>query len=121
MQLITPHHKFRSNSCLHAVPWLQRLEQHAVWINPRDASTRNIANGDLVEVASARGIVRLPAKVTERIMPGVVCVYQGTWYQPGPDGIDEGGCANVLTEQRETPSGGFATHSTWVEVRRSDG
>lgn len=121
MQLITPHYRFRSNSCLHAVPWLQRLEPHAVWINPRDSSERNIADGDLAEVASVRGIVRLPAKVTERIMPGVVCVYQGTWYRPGPDGIDEGGCANVLTQQRETPTGGYATHSTWVEVRRSGG
>ena len=119
MQLITPHFKFRSNSCLHAVPWLQRLEPHTAWINPRDARDRNIVDGDLVEVHNVRGAIRLPAKVTERIMPGVVCVYQGTWYRPGPDGVDEGGCANVLTEQRETPTGGYATHSTWVNVRRS--
>jgi anaerobic dimethyl sulfoxide reductase subunit A len=120
LQLITPHHKFRSNSCLHAVPWLQRLEPHAVWINPRDARARAIAQGDQVEISSARGTIRLPAKVTARIMPGVVCVYQGTWYRPGPDGVDEGGCANVLTEQRESPTGGCATHSTWVAVRRSE-
>jgi anaerobic dimethyl sulfoxide reductase subunit A len=120
LQLITPHYKFRSNSCLHAIPWLQRLEPHAVWINGRDAQARDIAHGDLVEVFSVSGVIRLPAKVTERIMPGVVCVYQGTWYRPGPDGVDEGGCANVLTGQRESPSGGFATHSTWVDVRRSE-
>ena len=119
LQLITPHFKFRSNSCLHAVPWLQRLEPHAVWISPRDATARDIADGDQVEVYNGRGVIRLPAKVTERIMPGVVCVYQGAWYRPGPDGVDEGGCANVLTEQRESPTGGYATHSTWVEVRRS--
>jgi anaerobic dimethyl sulfoxide reductase subunit A len=121
LQLITPHYKFRSNSCLHAVPWLQRLEPHCVWLNPCDADARDIADGDLVELHNARGTVRLQAKVTERIMPSVVCVYQGAWYQPGPDGVDEGGCANVLTEQRETPTGGYATHSTWVEVRRSAG
>jgi anaerobic dimethyl sulfoxide reductase subunit A len=118
LQLVTPHYKFRSHSCLHAVPWLQRLEQHAVWINPRDAQAREIADGDLVEVYTERGTARLPAKVTERIMPGVTCIYQGTWYQPGPDGVDEGGCANVLTGHRETPTGGYATHSTLVEVRR---
>jgi anaerobic dimethyl sulfoxide reductase subunit A len=120
LQLITPHHKFRSNSCLYAVPWLQRLEPHAAWINPSDAETRGIADGDAVEVSSARGTIRLSAKVTERIMPGVVCVYQGTWYRPRLDGIDEGGCANVLTQQRESPTGGCATHSTWVAVRRSE-
>jgi anaerobic dimethyl sulfoxide reductase subunit A len=121
LRLITPHHKFRSNSCLHAVPWLKRLEPHAVWINPRDARARDIVDGEPVEVYNERGVARLPAKVTERIMPGVVCVYQGTWYQPGQGGVDEGGCANVLTQQRETPTGGYATHSTWVQVRRSDG
>ena len=120
LQLITPHYKFRSNSCLAAVSWLQRLETHAVWINPRDARERGLADGDMAEVYNVRGTVRLPAKVTERIMPGVVCVYQGAWFRPGPDGVDVGGCANVLTEQRETPSGGYATHSTWVEVRRSE-
>ena len=54
-----------------------------------------------------------------RALPGVVCVYQGTWYRPGADGVDEGGCANVLTAHRESPTGGYATHSTQVEVRRS--
>ena len=91
LKLITPHYKFRANSCLHAVPWLQRLETHAVWINPQDANTRDIAAGYQVEVYNERGVIRLPAKVTGRIMPGVVCVYQGAWYHPGPDGVDEGG------------------------------
>jgi anaerobic dimethyl sulfoxide reductase subunit A len=116
LQLITPHYKFRSNSCLDAVPWLQRLEPHAVWINPLDAQARDIVDGDTVEVYNQRGTIRLPAKVTPRIMTGVVCVYQGAWYRPGPDGVDEGGCANVLTEHRESPTGGCATHTTWVEV-----
>jgi len=120
LQLITPHYKFRSNSCLYAVPWLQRLEQHAVWINPQDAAARGITSGDRVEAFNQRGTVRLPAKITERIMPGVVCIYQGAWYSPGEDGVDVGGCANVLTTQRESPTGGFATHTTWVEVRRSE-
>jgi len=120
LQLITPHYKFRSNSCLHAVPWLQRLEQHAVWINPQDAAARGIADGDPVEAFNQRGTLRLPAKVTARIMPGVLCIYQGAWYRPGEDGVDVGGCANVLTEQRESPTGGFTTHTTWVEVRRSE-
>ncbi len=119
LQLVTPHSKLRSNSCLHANPWLQRLEPHRVWLNPDDAQARGIADGDVVEVFSERGTIRLPAKVTGRIMPGVVCVYQGTWYRPGRDGIDEGGCANVLTGHRASPTGGPATHSAWVEVRRS--
>jgi anaerobic dimethyl sulfoxide reductase subunit A len=99
------------------VPWLKRLDPQQVWINPQDAATRAIADGDPVEVYSPRGTVRLPAKVTGRIMPGVVCIYQGAWYQPGADGVDQGGCANALTTQRLSPSGGLATHTGWVEIR----
>jgi anaerobic dimethyl sulfoxide reductase subunit A len=117
LQLVTPHHKHRSNSCLAAVPWLKRLDPQQVWIHPQDAAVRDIADGDPVEVYSPRGAMRLPAKVTGRIMPGVVCIYQGAWYQPSADGVDEGGCANVVTAQRLSPSGGLATHTGWVEIR----
>jgi anaerobic dimethyl sulfoxide reductase subunit A len=118
LQLITPHCRIRSHSYLHTNPWLQRLEPHSVWINSKDANIRGIKNGEIVEVTSSVGRTRIPAMVTERIMPGVVSIYQGTWYQPGEDGVDEGGCANVLTTHRTTKTGGFATHSDWVEVMR---
>jgi len=118
LQLVTPHSKLRSNSCLHANPWLQRLEPHAVWMSARDARERGIGNGDVVEVFNSFGTVSLPAKVTERIMPGVACIYQGTWYRPGKERVDEGGCANVLTSHRLSPTGGMATHSERVEVRK---
>jgi len=118
LQLITPHCRIRSHSYLHKNPWLQRLEPHSVWINSRDADIRGITDGEVVEVKSRVGRTRIPAMVTERIMPGVVSIYQGTWYQPAEDGVDEGGCANVLTTHRTTKTGGFATHTDWVEVGR---
>jgi anaerobic dimethyl sulfoxide reductase subunit A len=120
LQLVTPHSKLRANSGDFANPWLQRLEPQAVWVNSQDAASRGIHHGDLVTVHNQRGTVLLPAKVTERIMPGVVCIYQGSWYRPDRDGVDRGGCPNVLTEQRESPTGGLATHSAWVEVTRRE-
>ena len=116
LQLVTPHSKLRANSGDYANPWLLRLEPHAVWINPQDARARGIQHGDRVEVHNQCGSVVLPAKVTERIMPGVVCIYQGSWYRADGDEVDPGGCTNVLTEGRESPTGGLATHSAWVEV-----
>jgi anaerobic dimethyl sulfoxide reductase subunit A len=118
LQLITPHCRIRSHSDLHTNPWLQRLDPHSVWVNSQDARFRGIKDGELVEVKSSVGRTRIPAMVTERIMPGVVSIYQGTWYQPAEDGVDEGGCANVLTTHRTTKTGGYATHSDWVEVVR---
>jgi anaerobic dimethyl sulfoxide reductase subunit A len=120
LHLLTPHSKLRSNSCLHSNPWVQRLERHAVWLNPTDAAARGLAEGDLAEVVSPHGAIRLPAYVTARIMPGVACVYQGTWYRGGDDNEpDPGGCANVLTGHVTTRTGGPATHSARVQVRRA--
>ena len=118
LQIVTPHSKLRSNSCLHANPWLQRAEPHVLWISREDALGRSILDGDLVEVSNQFGRVQVTAKVTGRIMPGVVCLYQGTWYRLGEDGRDAGACANSLTSQRESPTGGYTTHAGWVEVRR---
>jgi anaerobic dimethyl sulfoxide reductase subunit A len=120
LRLLTPHSKLRANSSGYANAWLQSLEPHRVWINAQDARERGIAQGELVEVFNQYGTVAIPAKVTERIMPGVVCVYQGVWYRPGSDGVDEGGCANVLTGHHLSPTGGMAVHSEWVEVRRRE-
>ncbi|NLD43205.1 MAG: molybdopterin-dependent oxidoreductase, partial [Chloroflexi bacterium] len=117
LQCVTPHSRLRSNSCCHANDWLRALEPHAVWIHPADASARDIREGQRVDVVSAQGRIRLPARVTERIMPGVVCVYQGAWCRPDEQGVDVGGCANTLTAAAHSPTGGMTTHSLWVEVR----
>jgi anaerobic dimethyl sulfoxide reductase subunit A len=117
LQLVTPHSKLRSNSCLHTNPWLHRSEPHRLWLSRVDAADRSIQDGDPVDVRSQSGRIVATAKVTDRIMPGVVCLYQGTWYRTDEGGTDLGACANSLTSQRETPSGGYTTHSAWVDVR----
>lgn len=116
LHLLTPHHKLRANSCHGGNPWLRKIDAQAVWLNQRDAAARGIATGDVAEVRSERGVVRLPAYVTERIMPGVVCIPQGAWFAPDEGGCDRGGSANVLTSLDLTPSGGPTTHSVRVEV-----
>jgi anaerobic dimethyl sulfoxide reductase subunit A len=117
LQLVTPHSKLRSNSCLDTNPWLRAVEPHAVWMHPGDAEARGIVDGQMVEVSNAYGTLLLPAKVTQRIMPGVVCIYQGRWYQPDENGVDVGGCANVLTSHQQSLSGGPTMHTAWVEIK----
>ncbi|MCP4331895.1 MAG: hypothetical protein GY785_04510 [Gammaproteobacteria bacterium] len=48
-----------------------------VHMHPRDADTRDIADGDPVDVVSPRGRVRFWAKVTDNIVPGAVEVNMG--------------------------------------------
>lgn len=71
LQLFGFHYKSRTHSSYGNIDVLQAACRQEVWINPLDAQKRGIANGDKVRVFNDRGEVRLPAKVTPRILPGV--------------------------------------------------
>ena len=94
--------------------------QH-IFINPIDASNRSIHNGDLVRVWNDRGELVISARVTPLILPGVVDIPQGAWWNPGETGTDLGGCINVLTSERWTPYAfGTAQHTIMVQVTKLD-
>jgi Tat-targeted selenate reductase subunit YnfE len=71
LQLFGFHYKARTHSSYGNVDVLQAACRQEVWINPLDAGKRGIKNGDLVRVFNPRGELRIAAKVTPRIMPGV--------------------------------------------------
>ncbi|MCX6012264.1 MAG: molybdopterin-dependent oxidoreductase [Chloroflexi bacterium] len=119
LQLITGHPLRRAHSQLDNIPWLKELYNHAVKINTADAQGRGITNGDLVKVFNDRGTMIIPAKVTERIMPGVVDIPEGAWYNPDENGIDRGGCANVLTRDGCSPGGAFPGNTALVQIKKA--
>ncbi len=119
LQLITTHFKGRAHSQFHNVPWLQELLPQTVLISSSDARARGINDGEPVRVFNDRGQMIIPTKVSERIMPGVVDVPQGAWYNPDEDGIDRGGCANILTKDAYSPGGANCTNTTLVQVERA--
>ena len=116
LQLLTTHNKRRTHSSLRNLPWLEEIEKHGVWINSVDAKERGINNGDYVDVFNDRGKTRIPAIITERIIPGTVNICQGAWYDPDEEGVDLGGCANVLTNDTRSPGGAFTMNSNLVQV-----
>jgi len=73
------------------LPWLQQLPDPmstVVWgswleINPKTAAGLGIAQGDLVEVASPRGSLRLPAVIYPGIRPDVVAIPLGQGHRGG--------------------------------------
>lgn len=120
LQCLGHHYKQRTHSSYGNSPWLKEAHPQHVWINTLDAAARGIANGDALEVFNDRGALVLPAYVTPRIMPGVISVPQGAWYDPGTGGVCKGGSVNVLTSQELTSySKGNGQHSNLVEVRRA--
>jgi anaerobic dimethyl sulfoxide reductase subunit A len=117
LQLLTPHPRNRVHSELYLVPWLSEVEEHRVWINPGDAAERGIEDGREVLVFNDRGTISLPAFLTQRIMPGVVAVFEGAWYAPDETGVDRGACANTLTRDAYSAGGASVLNTTLVEVK----
>lgn len=118
LQFIGYHTKRRCHSIHDQNPWLEEVDPPALWINPTDAAARGIADGNMVEVFNDRGIIRIPAKVTARIMRGVTSLSQGGWFTPDENGVDTRGSINVLTSVRPTPlAKGNPQHTNLVQVR----
>lgn len=119
LQLITTHFRRRAHSQFDNIPWLRELEPQAVKISTADAQARGIREGDLVRVFNDRGDMIIPARVTERIMPGVIDIPQGAWYSPDEKGVDRGGCANVLTKDEPSAVGSMPVNTALVQVEKA--
>lgn len=119
LQLTTTHFKRRNHNQFENLPWLRELEEQAIQINPIDAQERGIREGDQARVFNDRGEMIIRAKVTERIMPGVVDIPQGAWYDPNEKGVDRGGCANVLTSDRISPGAAIPYNTSLVQVLKA--
>jgi anaerobic dimethyl sulfoxide reductase subunit A len=120
LQAIGHHTLHRVHSTHDNNDWLEEAFPQRVFINPIDAEARGIQDGDEVKIYNQRGAVILPCRVTPRIMPGVIDIPQGAWYEPDEHGVDRGGCVNVLTSHQWTPFAyGTAQHTIMVEVERT--
>ena len=120
LQLLTPHPKNRVHSELYMVPWLREVEEHRAWINPVDAEPRDIKDGDEILVFNDRGKVAITAWITERIIPGVVSIFEGAWYNPDKNGIDRGACANTLTKDAYSGGGAAVLNTSLVQIEKAN-
>ena len=121
IQVIGHHYKQRTHSSYGNSPWLKEAHPQRVWINTLDAAARDIKEGDMTRVHNDFGEIRLPAYVTNRILPGVSSVPQGAWYTPEkPGGVDVGGSVNTLTSHQTTAyAKGNGQHSALVQIERA--
>ena len=84
-----------------------------VQLNPLDAATRRVIDGQTVRVFNGRGAMKLAARVTDDTRAGVATILWGHWRNhPGAEGF-----VNDLTSQALTDLGGGATfYDCRVEV-----
>ncbi|MFS7161458.1 selenate/tellurate reductase subunit YnfE [Serratia proteamaculans] len=121
LQMFGFHYKARTHSSYGNIDILQAACRQEVWINPLDAQSRGILAGDKVRVFNGRGEVRVEAKVTPRIMPGVVAMGQGAWHQADMSGdrVDHGACMNTLTSHRPSPlAKGNPQHTNLIQIEK---
>ena len=116
------HYRGRVHSSWGNVEVLKKGNPQEVWINPVDAQARGISAGDEVRVSNQFGATELLAKVTNRVIPGTVCISQGAWHDADMNGdrVDKGGCINVLTTRRPSPlAKGNPQHTNICQVTKA--
>lgn len=82
LTFLSTHTRFRTHSQYVNLPWLKELNNNGegfLEINPVDARARGIHDRDVVRVFNDRGQMKVRARLTEGIKPGVVNCYQGGW------------------------------------------
>ncbi|MBI2917453.1 MAG: molybdopterin-dependent oxidoreductase [Chloroflexi bacterium] len=112
-----------------AVPSLRQQVPHPyLEIHPSDAAPRGIQDGEWLKLETKHGAVRVMARVTEGITPGVVNTQHGWWQScpelglPGYDPYSsEGANVNLLvTNDLTDPVSGSVPHKGYpCEVRKA--
>ena len=96
-------------------------------MNPVDAARRGINDGDIIRLFNLRGACLAGVHLTDAILPGVVQLPTGAWYDPIDAKEDRPLCVhgnpNVLTEDTGTSNlaQGCTGQLTTIEVERHSG
>ncbi|MCO6416907.1 molybdopterin-dependent oxidoreductase [Siccirubricoccus sp. KC 17139] len=98
-----------------------------ILMHPQDAAARGLAEGDIVRIFNARGACLGGVRLKPDILPGVVAMATGAWYDPlvpgDPDSICVHGNPNVLTADvgTSTLGQGPSAQSCLVQIEKWQG
>lgn len=94
-----------------------------VRLHPDEAARRGIEHHGLVRVFNARGSCLAGAELDPRVMPGVLIMSTGAWFDPQDATLERHGNPNVLTLDIGTSrlTQGCSAMTTLVEVERWEG
>lgn len=112
---IQEHSRFRTHTQWFNVPMLRELDPEPLAkISPKDAESRGIETGDIVEVFNDRGKAVLKAEVNDAIMPGVISIPKGWQREQFIDG-----CFQELTSSISDPMAvNYAFFDSLVDVKK---
>jgi menaquinone reductase, molybdopterin-binding-like subunit len=111
------------------LPWLQELPDpltSAMWsswveINPATAQQLNIAQGDLVDVTSTQGTLRVPAMMSPGITPDVIAMPVGQGHDTFTRYASKRGAnpIGIIAPVAEPETGALAWAATRVKIARA--
>ncbi|MDO5103007.1 MAG: molybdopterin-dependent oxidoreductase [Lautropia sp.] len=104
VHVVSPHPYNRLHSQMaNARPVRQTYEvqgREPLTISVEDAKAHGIKDGDLVELYNERGALVVGARVSDKIMKGVVSIYEGAWPHLDSKGRCNNGLVNFITSSR---------------------
>lgn len=103
LQIYAIHSYRGTHTVFDQVDWLRETFTYEMIMNPKDAQERGISENDTVRAYNDQGAILRRVHLTERIMPGVIVIYEGPWVNIDEDGNCKAGSPNVLTG--DFPSG----------------
>lgn len=103
LQICCVHGRRFTHSSMGNVRWLKEAFPYEVLMNPVDANERRIKDRDVIRVFNSIGSVVRRVKLSERVMPGIIIVYEGPAVELNKDGYCIAGSPNILTG--DYPSG----------------
>ena len=112
----SPARGFLNTSFTETPTSLSRENRPMVMINPQDAATLAIADGDPVVLGNCRGEVRLHAKLFDGVRRGVL-IAESIW--PNSAYADGRGINTLTGADPVAPFGGAAFHDKQVWVRKA--
>ena len=111
----SPARNFLNSTFTQTPTSLTREQRPEVLINPSDAATLGLSQGDVVQLGNERGRTRLHARIVEAVKPGVL-VSEGIW--PPSSFLDGWGINVLVGDDSVAPYGGAAFHDVSVWARR---
>jgi thiosulfate reductase / polysulfide reductase chain A len=115
------HAQFTQNATQNNIMLLELMRENYIWINDKEADKLGIAFGDMIEVTSSIGQVRIKAYPTAKIVPQTVFYIHGFGSKSEAQTFAHrnGASDNEIIEDAMEPVFGCAVmHDTLVTLRR---
>lgn len=121
LTMFSSHYPRSACSDFGNVPTLREVWEAPVTISVQDADELGIKTGDAVLVSSPYGKIVRTASVSPLIIPGSIDVPNGQWADFNDEGVDRGGCPNVLYGEMPRGMGVSAYNNAHVKVEKWTG